>query len=128
MRIGGQPQRRRRGLNLTPMIDVVLLLLVFFMMVSRFGGDLGLPLAVAAPAGGQQWEGPPRLVSVTGAGVALNGVDVALADLPARLAPLMPAPDAPVVLRSGAGADVQALVAVMDALRAAGLTRLVLVD
>lgn len=128
MRIGGQPVRRRRGLNLTPMIDLVLLLLVFFMMVSRFGGDLGLPLAVAAPSGGQAWQGPPRLVTVGADGVTLNGVAVAVADLPARLAPLMPAPDAPVVLRSGDGADLQALVAVMDGLRQAGLTRLVLVE
>lgn len=128
MRIGGQPQRRRRGLNLTPMIDVVLLLLVFFMMVSRFGGDLGLPLAMAAPAGGQAWQGPPRLVTVTAEGVSLNGVSVSVAALPERLAPLMPTPDAPVVLRTGAGADVQALVAVMDGLRAAGYARLVLVE
>jgi biopolymer transport protein ExbD len=128
MRIGGQPQRPRRRLNLTPMIDVVLLLLVFFMMVSRFGGDLGLPMAVAAPSGGTAWQGPPRLVTVTGDGITLNGSAVTLVDLPARLAALMPAPDAPVVLRTGAGADVQALVAVMDGLRAAEISRLVLVD
>jgi hypothetical protein len=46
MRIAALARRRRR-LNLTPMIDVVLLLLVFFMMVSRFGGLQGMPLAVA---------------------------------------------------------------------------------
>ena len=128
MKMGGQPRRRRRGLNLTPMIDVVLLLLVFFMMVSRFGGDLGLPLAVAAPAGGQKWQGPPRLVTVTDGGVALNGVSLPVAELAGRLAPLMPTPDAAVILRTGAGADVQTLVAVMDGLRSAGLANLVLVE
>lgn len=124
MRIDAGPQRPRRRLNLTPMIDVVFLLLVFFMMVSRFGGLHGMPLAVAGQ-GGAAWVGPPRLVELRPGGVTLNGV--AVGDLAAALAPLMAAPDDPVVLRARDGADVQRLVAVMADLRAAGMTRLVLV-
>lgn len=124
MRIDAGPQRPRRRLNLTPMIDVVFLLLVFFMMVSRFGGLHGMPLAVAEQ-GGAAWVGPPRLVELRPEGVTLNGV--AVGDLAAALAPLMAAPDDPVVLRARDGADVQRLVAVMADLRAAGMTRLVLV-
>ena len=36
--------RPRRKPSLTPMIDVVFLLLVFFMLASRFGQDNILPL------------------------------------------------------------------------------------
>ena len=64
--------RRRRGLNLTPMIDVVFLLLVFFMLVSRFGQLDGVPLALAGGAA-PGWSGAPRLVDVRPDGLSLNG-------------------------------------------------------
>lgn len=125
MRIAALPRRRRR-LNLTPMIDVVLLLLVFFMMVSRFGGMQGMPLAVAGSGGGA-WSGPPRLVTLEGEGVALNGVAVPVEGLVAALRPLMASAEDPVVLRTG-DAAVQALVAVLDGLRAGGITRVIVVE
>ena len=37
----------RRGLGLTPLIDVVFLLLIFFMLTTRFGSDRHLPLRLA---------------------------------------------------------------------------------
>lgn len=123
MKIEDGFQRPRRRMNLTPMIDVVFLLLVFFMMVSRFGGQHGLPLQMAG-TGGAAWNGPPRLVDLTADGASLNGVPVA--DLVAALAPLMQAPTDAIVLRA-AGADVQALVTVMETLRAAGITHLIMV-
>ena len=125
MRIA-MPPRKARRLNLTPMIDVVLLLLVFFMMVSRFGGVQGVPLALAAPGGQVNWSGPPRLVDVLPQGVLLNGVPVAAEALATALAPLMAAPTDAVILRPRDGAPVQRVVAVIDGLRAAGLTRIVL--
>ena len=125
MHIAALPRRRRR-LNLTPMIDVVLLLLVFFMMVSRFGGLQGVPLVAAgAPSGA--WSGPPRLVTLDGQGVTLNGVPVPLDRLVAALRPLMAAASDPVVLRTK-DAPVQTLVSVLDALRAGGITRAVVVE
>lgn len=124
MRFG--PDRPRRRPNLTPMIDVVFLLLVFFMLVSRFGVDRVLPLSVAGAGAG--WSGPPRLVDVAPGGLALNGVPVGAEALAAALAPLMAAPDDAVVLRAREGASLQAVVAVMESLGAAGFTRLVLVD
>ena len=125
MRIAALPRRRRR-LNLTPMIDVVLLLLVFFMMVSRFGGMQGMPLSVAG-AGGGAWSGPPRLVALEAGGVSLNGVALPVDGLVAALRPLMASADDPVVLRTG-DAGVQALVAVLDALRTGGMTRVIVVE
>jgi biopolymer transport protein ExbD len=126
MRIAALARRRRR-LNLTPMIDVVLLLLVFFMMVSRFGGLQGMPLAVAGGGAGQ-WSGPPRLVDLGRDGVMLNGVAVPMAALVERLEPLMASANDPVILRAGEGSAVQDLVAVLDALRAGGITRVIVAE
>jgi biopolymer transport protein ExbD len=121
------PGRRARRPSLTPLIDVVFLLMVFFMLAARFGAERAMPLMPAAGGGGA-WEGPPRLVEVAAGGLRLNGQALALDGLAEALAPLMPAPDSPVVLRPDEGAPVQALVEAMAVLRAAGMTRLVVLD
>ena len=61
MNLGLHSARPRRRPSLTPMIDVVFLLLVFFMLASRFGVEtvISLPLA----SGGGSYSGPPRIVA-----------------------------------------------------------------
>ena len=120
------PMRPRRRPSLTPMIDVVFLLLVFFMLAARFGQEVALPLATSGP--GADYAGPPRLIDVTAGSLSLNGMPVELEALGIALAPLMSDPSDPLLLRAGDGADVQRLVLVLDALRAQGLSHVILVD
>lgn len=124
MKIDLPARRSGRRINLTPMIDVVLMLLVFFMMVSRFGGTQGIAVQTAQGQGGT-WVGPPRLVSLEAGVVRLNGVAVTLEALPGALQRLMTAPDDPVILRAAEGASVQALVDAMAALRGAEIGHLI---
>lgn len=119
------PPPRRSRPNLTALIDVVVILLIFFMIASRFEQDRELPLDLAG-AGAGRWEGGPRLVVVTPAGLLLNGRPVTAAELPDQLRRLLPRPDAPVILRPGGGATLQALVDAMDDLQAAGIGTLLL--
>ncbi len=116
--------RPTRRPSLTPMIDVVFLLLVFFMLAARFGMDAVVPLQTAGV--GAVYQGPPRLVDVTPTATLLNGV--AVTDPAAALAPLMQGTDDAVLLRGRDGATVQQLVDVLDVLRAAGMTRVILVE
>jgi biopolymer transport protein ExbD len=125
MRFGAERPRRRP--NLTPMIDVVFLLLVFFMLVSRFGVDRALPLSVAG-GGGSAYSGPPRLVELGADSLRLNGLSIAPDALAEALRGLTDNPTDAIILRAAEGADLQALVAVMDRLTGAGFTRLVLVE
>lgn len=120
------PVRRPRRPSLTPLIDVVFLLLVFFMLVAHSGAETVLPLH-AGNAGGTTWEGPPRVINLTPDGPRLNGTPVSPDRLGSELAPLMPRPDAPIVLRTGE-ADAQALADVLDRLRAAGFARVIVLD
>ncbi|MEM9060871.1 MAG: biopolymer transporter ExbD [Pseudomonadota bacterium] len=122
----GTPAPRRRP-SLTPMIDVVFLLLVFFMLAARFGVDNAMPLSPAL-AGGGEYKGAPRLVSVAPDGVTLNGQRLPLETLPSELALLMPNENAIVVLRAETDTTLQDLVTVIDRLSAAGMTRLVLAE
>lgn len=119
------PDRGRRKPSLTPMIDVVFLLLVFFMLASRFGVEAMIPLPLAA-SGGDDYSGPPRLVEISPGSVALNGRPIG--DLPAALEPLVESPGDLVILRGREGADLQRVVAVSQELRRAGFTELVLVE
>jgi biopolymer transport protein ExbD len=118
--------RPHRKPSLTPMIDVVFLLLVFFMLAARFGQDMELPLTTAGK--GAPYQGPPRLVEVTTGGVALNGLALTLERLVPALAPLMRNNDDTVMIRPDDAATLQDLVAVVDALTAAGFSQLVIVE
>jgi len=121
-------RRAPRRPSLTPMIDVVFLLLVFFMLAARFGAEGALNVTLAAPGAAAQWQGPPRLVTVAPEGLRLNGVPVTMEALPGALADLMAAPDDPVLVRAADGSPTGTLVAVLDALARAGLARLVVVE
>ncbi len=120
-------QRIRRKPSLTPMIDVVFLLLVFFMLAARFGVDAAVPLQLAG-SGGDAYSGPPRLIDVLPEGQRLNGRNVDDATLLTRLGELTQTPADAIVLRPRNGAELQRVVDVLQLLRGAGFETAVLVE
>ena len=118
--------RPRRKPSLTPMIDVVFLLLVFFMLASRFGTDAVVPLTLGGQGAG--YSGPPRLIDVLPDGQRLNGVDQALDEVVAALDGLTDSRSDTIVLRARDGAALQRMVTVVAALREAGFTTIAVVD
>ncbi|MBN2905515.1 MAG: biopolymer transporter ExbD [Rhodobacteraceae bacterium] len=121
------PPRRPRRPSLTPMIDVVFLLLVFFMIAARFGPEAGLTIQPAS-GGAAAWQGPPRLVEVGAGGLRLNGVPLEGPALIAQLSRLTQAPGDPIVVRADTGTALQVLVDALDVLSDAGFTGLMLVE
>ncbi len=121
------PRKPRRP-SLTPLIDVVFLLLVFFMLASRFGTDVMLPMPLAGSGGGTAYSGPPRLVDITPEALRLNGVETGEAVLAEALVGLVEQRGDTIILRGRDGADLQRVISVAEALRAAGYTGLVLVE
>lgn len=119
--------RPRRKPSLTPMIDVVFLLLVFFMLAARFGLDSAIPISPAVQGSGA-YSGAPRLVTISPAGLRLNGVETALDALTDEVRALMPDEQAVVVLRAVDGVELQAVIDVMDVLSEGGIDRLVLTE
>ncbi len=115
-----------QSLNLAPMIDVVFLLLIFFMVATTFATmeervDLDLP---QAESGTQSAESPDELVlDVTEAGqVFVEGramSDDELADLMQRTARRNPS--TPVTVRGDRTTDYGRIVQVLDLARVAGL-------
>jgi len=121
-----EAQRRRAPISLTALIDVVFLLLIFFMLASTFAKDRGLPLVLGAPSGGAPVTGA-ILVRVDGDRLDLNGLSVSREELAQAFARRAAEPEPPAVVVHGApGASVAAVVAVIDLARAAGLDRVAL--
>ncbi len=111
-------------LDIAPLIDIVFLLLVFFMLTSTFlvpeAIELELPESKTAIA----TEIQPVIVSLNRAGLlALNGENITLEELQQAIKPLLSSSDdTSITLKSDARTEVQTLLEVMDEIRAAGGT------
>lgn len=121
-----RPVRKRRKPSLTPMIDVVFLLLVFFMLASRFGIDQAVPLPLAGAGDG--YSGPPRLVEILPGALMLNGMETAPEELAPKLTEMTEAPTDTIILQGRDGANLQRVVDVTHMLTAAGFVTLVLIE
>lgn len=124
--------RRRRSpdvaIDLTPLIDVVFLLLIFFMVTTSFVGESGLTLELPSSQT-ETGERPPEPISVevTAAGTyRLAGEDVAAGREALRQAlrdRVGTKRDVGMVIAADANAPHQAVVRVMDVAAGLGLTR-----
>lgn len=82
-------RRSRRGPGLTPLIDIVFLLIVFFMLASSFGSEAALSLRVEppTPASRGSARAAAQLLEVAGDGrLSLDSQPVAASLLAERLA------------------------------------------
>lgn len=119
----------RAGIPLVPMIDVLMILLVFFMVTSTYLDLDVVPMSAgeagAATADGSE-PGPPLIVRIAASGeTTLGGNRLTPAELgPALRERIAEAPDLELLLLPSGGADVQALVTVMDTATDAGVQRL----
>lgn len=121
----GTPRSKKR-LSLAPMIDVVFLLLVFFMLASQFGRYRVVPLAM--DGAGSAYQGPPRLVQVTAEGLRLNGVPVEEEALTERLTALTHKKSDAIILQPDTKASLQQLMDAAGLLSGAGFTGLVVME
>ncbi len=113
-----RPAARNRSPDLTPVMDVVFILVVFFMVVSTFSQTLVKPINVSLPGAAATASFPlqQRILRLTAAGALLDGH--AVADLAASLADDTSKPLSIIV---GRGAGYQALLDALDAARTAGI-------
>lgn len=118
---------RRRLISLTPLIDVVLILLVFFMLASNFNRWQVIVLDTPPPPAVSTGEARGAvLLRVHGDGrLDLNGLPVNSETLERRLGELLQRdPEQPVLVQPGRGVDLQDLVSVLDRLHRLGVAQL----
>jgi biopolymer transport protein TolR len=134
---GGRRRGRRRGgnsglmseINVTPMVDVMLVLLIIFMVAAPLmtvGVPIDLPKTAAKPMNTDQ---KPVVVSVTNEGAIFLGEEpVQLADLPQKLADQNVDPEATRINVRGDGeASYASVMQVFGALSGAGYSKIGLI-
>lgn len=116
-----EPARsRRRLISLTPLIDVVFILLVFFMLASSFLDWRSIALNAPAGRTGSGMEGA-ILVRVGTSSLDLNGEPLDINQLGERVRTYLARdPEQSVVVRPEAGVALQRLVTVLDRLAESG--------
>jgi biopolymer transport protein TolR len=130
----GRRGRRRRsvpisGINVTPMVDVMLVLLVIFMVTAPLltaGVPVDLPATNASPLKG---DDQPLTVSIKSDGsVWLQETAIELDQLTARLQAISSAkPDTRIFVRGDAAANYGRIMEVMGTLSSAGFSHVALV-
>ena len=125
----GSPQRRRRpSINITPLIDVMFLLLIFFMVSSTFRDQTGIDITLPEAQTGAQQERAQYTITVTADEVLLFEDDTITQDeLKQILGDLVrEEPDAVVTLSADEASPWQAVVRVIDTAREVGSTQLII--
>lgn len=114
-------------LDIAPLIDIVFLLLVFFMLTSTFMVPEAIELELPESKSAQITDTTPIIVSLNQSGqLALNGKKIELTQLQQAIKPLLKDTDSAITLKSDARTQVQQLLKVMDEIRAAGGTNVAL--
>ena len=127
---GGDSDGTISGINVTPLVDVMLVLLVIFMVTAPMiqqGVTVDLPAAAGGPLPGEE---SPLVVSVTADGsVYLNDTAMGIDALAAKLGAIVKErPGAVVYLRADEKARYGVVAKVVGALKQAGIEQLGLVS
>ena len=118
--------RQRPKLNIAPLIDVVFLLLIFFMLAGSFVERTAIDLSIPSNQTPTSATGESLVVDVGPSGrLALNGLALTLDQLgPELIARAAGDVDCAVTIRAKASVPVQDLVSVMDRVRGTGFKKI----
>ena len=114
------------SLNLTPLIDMVFLLLMFFLLTTQFIEEDGIGIQLPTAASLMETELDQLTVTLTAPGeVYLEGQRLTETDLAPRLRELM-GPDTTVMLRGDRSVQLQHAITVMEQAKLAGAEHIII--
>lgn len=120
---------RKPSINITSLIDVMFLLLIFFMVSSVFRDNAGIDITLpAAATATEQQEAPHDIHLDSNGGIEFGGqAGISLEALEARLRELVARePGARIALSADGGADTKDFVAIIDLARKVGGEQLII--
>ncbi|MEQ8587883.1 MAG: biopolymer transporter ExbD [Thalassobaculaceae bacterium] len=124
-RLADKGRRRRAVISLTPLIDVVFILLVFFMLASSFLDWRSIDLTPPASAGAGTSLTGAMMLEIRSDGLRLGGRRVSAEEAERRIGEkLRENADQRVLIRPAEGVPLQRAVDVLDRLSAAGVRNL----
>ena len=117
--------RRRVSLDISPLLDVVFLLLIFFLVTTTFMPDASMDLELPESTTATQSEIAATVVTVgEDGGVQIDGDSVSMQELERTIAALLPEEREKSTVRADARVDYGVIVRIIDALRNAGVDAL----
>ena len=122
-------QRRRSSIGLTPLIDVVFLLLIFFMLASTFFKFSAVSISGASSGGTSVNLSEIALIQIRGTeNIRINGKTVALKGVLPQIDELIAKGVTRAVIQPAQKATVQDLVKVLEVAKASELKSVVVVQ
>ncbi|MEI7208296.1 biopolymer transporter ExbD [Pectobacterium carotovorum] len=125
MRNWNEPKKQKAHIDLVPMIDVMMFLLVFFVLISmNVIPALGLKTQLPAAGSAQQLKPQKKAIITLGAQdhLELDGQPMALSDLVTTLQQQQQDQQTTIIINSDKSVEVERLVDVMDTLRQGGFS------
>ncbi len=114
--------KRRVSLDISPLLDVVFLLLIFFLVTTTFVSDAGMDLELPESTTAVPSEMAPTVVSVSeDGGIRFDGNSVSVEELQAAIAALADEERQRVTVRADSRVDYGVIIRIIDALRNAGV-------
>ena len=112
-----------KGIGLAPLIDVVFILLLFFMLATNFDQRRSIDvIGSGVSTGEQQIEQPAIRLHIAPNGVRLNGQSINESALPESLRRMLPGPGSVLLVSADDAVPLQSVVTVLDQLNAASIT------
>lgn len=126
----GRPRKPRRpSINITSLIDVMFLLLIFFMVSSVFRNNAGIDITLpSASTATDQQEAPYEIfIEESGAITFRDSPGISIGELESQMRALLEQePDARIALSADGGARTEEFVAVLDLARRVGGKQLII--
>jgi len=124
MDVGGAKGGVKSDINVTPLVDVMLVLLIIMMLIAPLlqkGVDVKLPIA-ANTVDKPETQGQTVVAIAADKRVFLNAVPIRLEDLRAKVGEMLEAKkDSVIIIKADEDVEYSAVMETMDALRAAGV-------
>lgn len=119
-RLSDRPSKRLK-ISMTPLIDVVFILLVFFMLASSFHDWHSIRLTSSGKPGQSSGLEGSMLIDLTAVGPRLSGKPLSIEALKHRLSErVAQRPDQRISVRPLDGVDIQRVVTLLDAISETG--------
>jgi biopolymer transport protein ExbD len=109
-------------INISPLIDMVFILLIFFIVTTVFVEEDGMEVSRPEPSAVQTMEKDSINFELRGTQVLMNGNNIGLGAVRAQVSRLIQGQDLPVIITVGEKASAGLLVRVIDESRLAGAT------
>jgi biopolymer transport protein ExbD len=118
-------QDHNHGIDLTPVIDMVFILLIFFIVTTAFTRETGVEVEKPSAATAQQLDDDLILIAITAGGdVVHDGSNIGVDGVRSTVQALLLTQDRPVVLQADRQVPTELLVRVMDQAKLGGATTL----